>query len=201
MTQAATLAVAVAGASGRMGRMLIEAVVRADDCRLSGALDVPGSSALGHDAAGFLGADSGIRVTSELRQGIAGAQVLIDFTRPEGTMAHLAVCRELGVARRRRHHRAVGAAERRDRAHRPADTDRDGTQHERRRQRRFQAARHGRAGAERRLRHRNHRGAPPSQGRCAQRHRVADGRGGGAGTGSRPGVVRRLRPRGRHRRA
>ena len=47
MTQAATLAVAVAGASGRMGRMLIEAVVRADDCRLSGALDVPGSSALG----------------------------------------------------------------------------------------------------------------------------------------------------------
>ena len=92
------LAVAVAGASGRMGRMLIEAVVRADDCRLSGALDVPGSSALGNDAAGFLGADSGIRVTSELRQGIAGAQVLIDFTRPDGTMAHLAVCRELGVA-------------------------------------------------------------------------------------------------------
>jgi len=77
LTKAATLAVAVAGASGRMGRMLIEAVVRADDCRLSAALDVPGSSALGQDAAGFLGADSGIRVTSELRQGIAGAQVLI----------------------------------------------------------------------------------------------------------------------------
>ena len=98
MTQAATLPVAVAGASGRMGRMLIEAVVRADDCRLSGALDVPGSSAMGQDAAGFLGTDSGIRVTSELRLGLTGAQVLIDFTRPEGTMAHLAVCRELGVS-------------------------------------------------------------------------------------------------------
>ena len=98
MTKAATLAVAVAGASGRMGRMLIEAVVRAEDCRLSGALDVAGSPGLGQDAASFLGSDSGVRVTSELRQGIAGAQVLIDFTRPEGTMAHLAVCRELGVS-------------------------------------------------------------------------------------------------------
>jgi len=98
LNRPAALAVTVAGASGRMGRMLIEAVVRADDCRLSGALDVPGSPALGHDAAGFLGTDSGIRVTSELRQGIAGSQALIDFTRPEGTMAHLAVCRELGVS-------------------------------------------------------------------------------------------------------
>jgi 4-hydroxy-tetrahydrodipicolinate reductase len=92
------LAVAVAGASGRMGHMLVEAVLSADDCRLSGALDVPDSAALGHDAAAFLGVDSGIRVTSDLRQGLAGAQVLIDFTRPAGTMAHLAVCRELGVS-------------------------------------------------------------------------------------------------------
>jgi 4-hydroxy-tetrahydrodipicolinate reductase len=45
-----------------------------------------------------MGVDSGVRLTSDLRQGIAGAQVLIDFTRPEGTMAHLAVCRELGVS-------------------------------------------------------------------------------------------------------
>jgi len=95
---AAPLAVAVAGASGRMGRMLIEAIVRAADCRLSGALDVPGSPGLGLDAAAFLGVDSGVRVVSDLNHGIAGAQVLIDFTRPEGTMAHLAVCAELGVA-------------------------------------------------------------------------------------------------------
>ncbi|MFO1222488.1 MAG: 4-hydroxy-tetrahydrodipicolinate reductase [Burkholderiaceae bacterium] len=98
MTTPAPLAIAVAGASGRMGRMLIEAVTRADDCRLGGALDVPASPALGMDAAAFLGADSGVRVTSDLRAGLSDARVLIDFTRPEGTMAHLAVCGELGVA-------------------------------------------------------------------------------------------------------
>jgi 4-hydroxy-tetrahydrodipicolinate reductase len=91
------LRIAVAGASGRMGRMLVEAISAADDVRLAGALDVPGSPALGQDAAGFLGRSSGVSITSDLRQGLANAQVLIDFTRPEGTLAHLAVCRELGV--------------------------------------------------------------------------------------------------------
>ncbi len=69
------LRIAVAGASGRMGQMLIEAVHAAPDCTLSGTLD------LGQD----------------IRQGLQGAQVLIDFTRPEGTLQHLAVCRDLGV--------------------------------------------------------------------------------------------------------
>ena len=71
----APLRVAVAGSSGRMGQMLIEAVNAAPDCTLAGTLDI--------------GAD--------LRAGLARAQVLIDFTRPEGTLAHLAVCRELGI--------------------------------------------------------------------------------------------------------
>ena len=69
------LKVAVAGASGRMGQMLIEAVGAADDLVLAGQLDI--------------GIDT--------RSGLADAQVLIDFTRPEGTLAHLVVCRELGV--------------------------------------------------------------------------------------------------------
>jgi 4-hydroxy-tetrahydrodipicolinate reductase len=89
--------IAVAGASGRMGRMLIEAVRNADDCRLAGALDVPGSTAVGTDAAAFLGFTSGVAIASDLRTGLKDAQVLIDFTRPEGTLAHLAVCREMGV--------------------------------------------------------------------------------------------------------
>jgi 4-hydroxy-tetrahydrodipicolinate reductase len=91
------LHIAIAGASGRMGRVLIQAVQTSGDCRLSGALDVPGSAALGHDAAAFLGHPVGVNVTADLRQGLAGADVLIDFTRPAGTLAHLAVCRELGV--------------------------------------------------------------------------------------------------------
>ncbi len=89
--------VAVAGASGRMGRMLIEAVRNAPDCRLAGALDVAASPAIGSNAGAFLGFASGVAIQADLRAGLQDAQVLIDFTRPEGTMAHLAVCRELGV--------------------------------------------------------------------------------------------------------
>lgn len=89
--------IAIVGASGRMGRMLIEAIQGAPDARLAGALDVPGSPALGMDATAFLGAQSGVTITSDLKAGLQNAGFLIDFTRPEGTMAHLRVCRELGV--------------------------------------------------------------------------------------------------------
>ena len=89
--------IAVAGASGRMGRMLVEAVSASNDFGLSGALDVAGSPALGSDPLAALGRHGDVRVTADLRAGLAGSDVLIDFTRPEGTLAHLAVCRELGV--------------------------------------------------------------------------------------------------------
>jgi len=94
---AAPFRVAVAGASGRMGRMLIEALRASDDCVLTGALDVAASPAIGSDATAFLGVASGVPITSDLREGLKNADVLIDFTRPEGTLAHLAVCAELGV--------------------------------------------------------------------------------------------------------
>jgi len=93
-----TLPLAIAGASGRMGRMLIEAVHATDDCRLAGALDVAASPAIGSDATAFLGHASGVLITADLKTGLQNARTLIDFTRPEGTMAHLKVCRELGVA-------------------------------------------------------------------------------------------------------
>jgi 4-hydroxy-tetrahydrodipicolinate reductase len=80
-----------------MGHMLIEAVREAPDCRLAGALDMAGSNAIGADAAAFLGFTSGVPIVADLRTGLQDAQVLIDFTRPEGTLAHLAICRELGV--------------------------------------------------------------------------------------------------------
>ncbi|MBP7606328.1 MAG: 4-hydroxy-tetrahydrodipicolinate reductase [Giesbergeria sp.] len=89
--------VAVAGASGRMGRMLIEAIQGSGDCVLAGALDVAGSPGLGQDAAAFLGHTSGVLITDDLHAGLQGADVLIDFTRPEGTLAHLQVCSALGV--------------------------------------------------------------------------------------------------------
>ena len=89
--------VAVAGASGRMGRMLIEALRASDDMVLAGALDVAASPAIGSDATAFLGHASGVAITADLRTGLKDADVLIDFTRPEGTLAHLALCCELGV--------------------------------------------------------------------------------------------------------
>jgi 4-hydroxy-tetrahydrodipicolinate reductase len=89
--------VCIAGASGRMGHMLIEAVHASTDCEIGGALDITGSPAIGQDAGAFAGHCLGVPVTADLHQGLAGCDVLIDFTRPEGTLAHLAVCRALGV--------------------------------------------------------------------------------------------------------
>ena len=89
--------IAAAGTSGRMGQMLIEAINASDDCLLTGALDIAGSTAIGQDASAFTGRASGVLIQSDLRQGLANSAVLIDFTRPEGTLAHLAICRELGV--------------------------------------------------------------------------------------------------------
>ncbi len=97
MTKPAPHRIAVAGASGRMGQMLIEAVSASTDCLLTGALDVAASPAVGLDAAAFAGRSSGVLISSDIRQGLKDSRVLIDFTRPEGTLAHLAACRELGV--------------------------------------------------------------------------------------------------------
>ena len=91
------LRIAIAGTSGRMGRMLVDAVLAAPDCQLVGALDVATSPALGQDAGAPAGQHTGVLITSDLRAGLGNAQVLIDFTRPEGTLAHLAVCRALSV--------------------------------------------------------------------------------------------------------
>jgi 4-hydroxy-tetrahydrodipicolinate reductase len=92
-----TMRIAVAGASGRMGRMLVETVLGAQDAELVGALDVAGSPAIGRDAAEFLGRQTGIMITDSIEEGLRNAQFLIDFTRPEGTLAHAAVCSRLGV--------------------------------------------------------------------------------------------------------
>ena len=89
--------IAIAGSSGRMGRMLIEAVLATDDLQLHGALDVAGSPALGQDAGALLGRMTGVTIRADLDGALAGADVLIDFTRPEGTLAHLAACARLGV--------------------------------------------------------------------------------------------------------
>jgi 4-hydroxy-tetrahydrodipicolinate reductase len=65
-----TLKFAIAGASGRMGRMLIETVLNTPDAQLVGALDIPSSSHLGQDPAAFLGKNTGIKITADLKEGL-----------------------------------------------------------------------------------------------------------------------------------
>lgn len=88
----------IAGASGRMGQALLETVLAERDVVLAGALDVPASPVLGRDAGERFGHATGVIVSADIPAGIAGADVLIDFTRPEGTLAHVAACARAGVA-------------------------------------------------------------------------------------------------------
>ena len=94
MTQ---LKIAVAGASGRMGRMLIETIRNAPDAVLVGALDVAGAPGVGTDAAAFLGTPAGVSIESDIAKGLANAEFLIDFTRPEGTLKHIEYCAAHGI--------------------------------------------------------------------------------------------------------
>ncbi len=74
-----------------MGRMLVEAIQHSSDCELTAALDLPGSPALGTGCRRPLWASPAAPIIeSDLRSALSKADFLIDFTRPEGTMAHLA---------------------------------------------------------------------------------------------------------------
>lgn len=90
--------IAIAGAGGRMGRTLIEAVLAAPDLALAAALDAPGSPVLGRDAGEPLGRATGVTVGTDVRAGLAAADCIVDFTRPEGTLEHLDACVALGRA-------------------------------------------------------------------------------------------------------
>lgn len=88
--------VAVAGASGRMGHALIEAILESSDMELAVALDHAGSPACGQDAGAFLGRQTNVTISPEL-SALEGVDCLIDFTRPEGTLQHLDACVRYGV--------------------------------------------------------------------------------------------------------
>ncbi len=86
-----TVKLAIAGSSGRMGRMIIESALRDPQVRVVAALDRADSPQIGEDCAAFLGQPIGVQVVSDLAA-IGGADVLIDFTCPEATLAHVAAC-------------------------------------------------------------------------------------------------------------
>jgi 4-hydroxy-tetrahydrodipicolinate reductase len=83
---------AIAGAAGRMGRTLVEAVLRSNDLTLAAALEAPGHPQLGRDAGDAAGAPSGVKIAADVAAALAAADAIVDFTRPEGTLAHLDAC-------------------------------------------------------------------------------------------------------------
>lgn len=87
--------IAIVGASGRMGRNLIAAAQQMDGVELGAALERPGSSLVGADAGELAGAGkNGITITDDLLSVIDRFDVLVDFTRPEGTLHYLTICQQ-----------------------------------------------------------------------------------------------------------
>ena len=92
-----SIKVAIAGSTGRMGRTLVETVLHAQDAELAAALEQRGNPNIGRDAGELAGEACGVRISDAVREALSRCDVLIDFTRPEGTLHHLAICRELNV--------------------------------------------------------------------------------------------------------
>ena len=90
--------IGVVGAGGRMGRMLIEATLKNEQLTLGAAFDVPGSPAIGKTAGDLVGMPCDVVVTDDVAAGLKNIDCLIDFTRPQGTLVHLELCRQAGVA-------------------------------------------------------------------------------------------------------
>jgi 4-hydroxy-tetrahydrodipicolinate reductase len=78
----------VVGAAGRMGRSLIRVIAETPGCVLSAAIDRPGSSALGQDAAVLAGLPaSGVKVSDDALAAFVEAEGVLDFTTPDATTA------------------------------------------------------------------------------------------------------------------
>jgi len=89
--------IAITGAAGRMGRVLIQAVTETEGFELGAALARTGSSMLGVDAGELAGVGKlNVPITDDLKAATANFDVLIDFTRPDATLANLAICRKAG---------------------------------------------------------------------------------------------------------
>jgi 4-hydroxy-tetrahydrodipicolinate reductase len=89
--------IAVAGASGQMGAVLIKAAALADKAALTVAVSRPGSAAIGKDAGELAGIGAlGIKVIDGLAAVVDQFDVLIDFTRPDTSMAVIEICQWAG---------------------------------------------------------------------------------------------------------
>lgn len=90
--------IGIVGASGRMGRMLIEATLKDEQLALGALFEQPGSPFVGKTAGELVGMVSDVVIGDDVAAGLANVDCLIDFTRPQGTLLHLELCRQAGVA-------------------------------------------------------------------------------------------------------
>jgi 4-hydroxy-tetrahydrodipicolinate reductase len=92
--------IAVMGAAGRMGKILIEAVQQtAGAAGLTAAVDRPDSTLVGADAGELAGIGRiGVPLSGDLDRVIDEFDVLIDFTHPSVTLKNLEICRRAGKA-------------------------------------------------------------------------------------------------------
>lgn len=89
--------VAITGATGRMGKALIEAVHANENTQVSVALERPGSTVIGADAGEIAGVGTlGVALVDDVNKVTNEFDVLIDFTRPEVTLVNLEACRQAG---------------------------------------------------------------------------------------------------------
>lgn len=84
--------IVIAGASGRMGQALLAGVFDDVSLELYGALDRPGSASIGRDAGELFGKNTGVYISDDASETLEGADVLVDFTRPEACMDYLELC-------------------------------------------------------------------------------------------------------------
>lgn len=89
--------IAITGAAGRMGRVLLEATTEHESTSVTAAIEHSGSSVIGADAGEVAGMGKlDINIVDDLASVSEQFDVLIDFTRPEVTLANLQVCRQAG---------------------------------------------------------------------------------------------------------
>ncbi len=85
--------IAILGASGRMGRTLLQLIADNDALQLMGAATEPGDASVGRDAGTLIGFESfGVNVTDDPSAAVAEADVAIDFTLPAATPGNVAAC-------------------------------------------------------------------------------------------------------------
>ena len=91
--------IAIVGAGGRMGQMLVRQAAKTPGIRLVGATEAPGGNGVGRDSGEMAGIDrNGIAITDDAAAASGAAHAVIDFTSPAATVRHAEIAAARGVA-------------------------------------------------------------------------------------------------------